>query len=56
MSANRSLARNVAKVRAKKAGMTRICSKGKKDGKWDGIVNKHSSWFSIHWRSLVKKG
>lgn len=48
MTVNRHLARNVAKVKAKKAGVNRACSKGS--------GHKHDSWFSKHWRSLVKKG
>ena len=46
MTVNRSLARNVAKVKAKKAGLSKVCKHGRND----------RSWFSIHWRSLVKKG
>lgn len=46
MTVNRSLARNVAKVNAKKAGVHRACSHGKND----------KSWFGQHWRSLAKKG
>lgn len=46
MSVMRGMKRNIAKEKAKKAGLSKICKHGKKD----------KSWFSIHWRSLARKG
>lgn len=45
MSILRGIKRGVAKNKAKKAGVNRACSHSKNE----------NSWFSLHWRSLVKK-
>ena len=50
MSTMRRLARNVAKVNMKKAGMVQICKKGAKKGTTGSV-----SYFSIFWREWAKK-
>lgn len=46
ISANRGLAREVAKAKCKKDGMVRICKRTNKQGK------KKESWFSKNWRFI----
>lgn len=48
MSILRSYARNIAKKRFKKAGLTQICKQ-----KFDG--HKYPSYFSTHWREAFNK-
>ena len=52
VSANRELARAVAKAQCKKSGMVRVCKGTNKRGK------KRESWFSHNWRFIygVKTG
>lgn len=47
MGSLRKIARNVAKVRMKKAGMTQFCTHGKRYG-YNGI-----SHFSRYWKDYV---
>lgn len=49
ISANRGLARAVAKETCKKQGMVRICKRTNKQGK------KKESWFSHNWRFIFGK-
>jgi len=53
---NRSLARQVAKARMKKEGLTRVCAKGNRNGKNDRTINKHCSWFAAHWKDYAYTG
>lgn len=56
MSAIRKLARNVAKVNMKKAGMVQICKGFQivQNGK-GGFDRVKGAWFADHWREWAKK-
>ena len=48
-----SLARNRAKNRMKKKGMTRVCSTGLITRKIPGMKKRGSIYFAAHWRDYV---